>query len=286
MIPKTTRTSAPRGPEPGPAWLWSNDVGWSGHSGHGFAPRARPLPVCAPHLIRIPASLKRTTCSGTRHHPSWVMTPSFPVGNRGVSNGRGGRSGPAHSRGVRHGRRPALRRGHHRDWRRRWDARPPVRQQRRERRPAAGPRRRTRSRRRGRCGRGDPPSINEKNNVEGLKRLRKNFHNMLSKLGCTHHPLQRSLYCTRACRRRDRIPGGHRPLRPRSGQQRSRRELQGARRGQPVRGGHQLLPEHRGRDPSLTAIANARGSAITSPNAMAAIRAAMAAVDRAGKAVT
>ena len=38
-------------------------------------------------------------------------------------------------------------------------------------------------------------SINEKNNVEGLKRLRKKFHNMLSKLGMhPHHLLERSLY--------------------------------------------------------------------------------------------
>ena len=49
--------------------------------------------------------------------------------------------------------------------------------------------------------------------------------------------------------RRHGAPGGHRPLRDGPRRQRPRRQLQGARPGQPLRRGHQLLPEHRGGEP-------------------------------------
>ena len=46
-----------------------------------------------------------------------------------------------------------------------------------------------------------------------------------------------------------RAPGGHLPVRHRSGHLGARRQLQGPRAGQPLRGGHQLLPEHRSGEP-------------------------------------
>ena len=49
--------------------------------------------------------------------------------------------------------------------------------------------------------------------------------------------------------RRRRPPGRHLPLRPRSGDVRPRRRLQGARARQPLRGRHELLPQHRRREP-------------------------------------
>jgi choline dehydrogenase-like flavoprotein len=50
-------------------------------------------------------------------------------------------------------------------------------------------------------------------------------------------------------RGRVRPPGRHQPVRHRSGHVGSGRELQGARSGQPVRHGHELLPEHRSGEP-------------------------------------
>ena len=49
--------------------------------------------------------------------------------------------------------------------------------------------------------------------------------------------------------RRDRAPGRHDPVRHRPGELRARRELPGARGGQPLRRRHQLLPEHRRGEP-------------------------------------
>ena len=46
-----------------------------------------------------------------------------------------------------------------------------------------------------------------------------------------------------------RAPGGHLPVRHRPGHLGPRRHLQGPRAGQPLRGGHQLLPEHRSGEP-------------------------------------
>ena len=46
-----------------------------------------------------------------------------------------------------------------------------------------------------------------------------------------------------------RAPGRHLPVRHRPGHLGARRELQGPRAGQPVRRGHQLLPEHRRGEP-------------------------------------
>src|SRR6185437_6971332 len=49
--------------------------------------------------------------------------------------------------------------------------------------------------------------------------------------------------------RGDRAPGGHGAVRHRPGHVRARLRLQGARAGQPLRGRHQLLPEHRRGEP-------------------------------------
>ena len=46
-----------------------------------------------------------------------------------------------------------------------------------------------------------------------------------------------------------RAPGGHLPVRHRPRHLGPRRQLQGARTRQPLRGGHQLLPQHRGGEP-------------------------------------
>jgi choline dehydrogenase-like flavoprotein len=102
-------------------------------------------------------------------------------------------------------------------------------------------------------------SIYEKNNVEGVKRLRHKLDGMLSQLGMhEHHLLDRSLYLHKS------MPigatahqAGTVPLRHRSRRERARCELQSARRGQPLRGGHQLFPSIGAVNPSLTAIANA-----------------------------
>ena len=93
-------------------------------------------------------------------------------------------------------------------------------------------------------------SLDEKNNVEGVERLRHKLDGMLSHLGMeTTICSTAASTCTRACRSVRR-----RTRQARSGSAPTRlecpgRELQGARCGQPVRGGHELLPQHRSRGP-------------------------------------
>lgn len=89
--------------------------------------------------------------------------------------------------------------------------------------------------------------LDEKNNIAGLKRLRHKLQGMLGHLGMQeHHLLSRSLYLHKG------MPIGatahqalHRPVRRRPGHIRTGRGLQGPRSRQPVRGRHELLPEHR-----------------------------------------
>ena len=93
-------------------------------------------------------------------------------------------------------------------------------------------------------------AIDEKNNIEGLKRLRHKLEGMLGDLGMHEHLLDHSIYMHKAMpigatahqagTVRFGIGPGH--LSP-------RRELQGTRPGQPLRRRHQLLPEHRRREP-------------------------------------
>ena len=94
-------------------------------------------------------------------------------------------------------------------------------------------------------------SIDEKNNVEGVKRLRHKLDGMLSHLGMQeHHLLDRSLYLHKS------MPIGataHQAGTVRFGTDPAASaldvELQSARRRQPLRRGHQLLPKHRRREP-------------------------------------
>ena len=94
-------------------------------------------------------------------------------------------------------------------------------------------------------------SIDESNNVEGVKRLRHKLDGMLGHLGMRqHHLLDHSLYLHKThADRGHRPPGRHGALRDGPRLQRSRHQLPGARRGQPLRRGHQLLPEHRRGEP-------------------------------------
>ena len=92
-------------------------------------------------------------------------------------------------------------------------------------------------------------SIDEKNNVEGVKRLRHKLDGMLSQLGMQRAPSAgpQPLPAQEHADRCDSAPGRHGPLRHRSRRERAGCELQSARCGQPLRGGHQLLPQHRSR---------------------------------------
>ena len=94
-------------------------------------------------------------------------------------------------------------------------------------------------------------ALDEKNNVEGLKRLRHELQSRLGDLGMHEkHLLQpQHLHAQGHADRRDRAPGRHDPVRHRPGELRARRELPGARGGQPLRRRHQLLPEHRRGEP-------------------------------------
>ena len=94
-------------------------------------------------------------------------------------------------------------------------------------------------------------ALDEKNNIEGVKRLRHKLQGMLGDLGMhEHHLLDHSIYLHKG------MPigatahqAGHRPVRHRPGELRARRQLQGPRPGQPLRRRHQLLPEHRRGEP-------------------------------------
>ena len=94
-------------------------------------------------------------------------------------------------------------------------------------------------------------TLDEKNNVEGLKRLMHKLEGMLGSLGMQeHHLLDHSIYLHKG------MPIGataHQAGTVRFGDDPrslgARRELQGARRRQPLRRRHQLLPEHRRGEP-------------------------------------
>ena len=87
-------------------------------------------------------------------------------------------------------------------------------------------------------------------NVEARKRLYEALKSMLGKLGMEeHHALHHAYLQEPDPGRRSRAPVGHLPLRQRPGRLGARRRLQGARARQPVRRRHELLPEHRRREP-------------------------------------
>ena len=94
-------------------------------------------------------------------------------------------------------------------------------------------------------------SIGEKNNVEGVKRLRHKLEGNAQQAGHARAPSAgpEPVPAQEHADRRDSTPGRHRTLWHRPRRQRTRRELQSARRGQPLRRGHQLLPEHRRSEP-------------------------------------
>ena len=89
------------------------------------------------------------------------------------------------------------------------------------------------------------------NNQEPKHQLYGKLKSMLGHLGMhPDHLIPRTTYLKNdigiaGCR----PPGGYRSLRQRCRHLRPGRRLQGARAGQPVRRGHQLLPQHRGREP-------------------------------------
>ena len=83
------------------------------------------------------------------------------------------------------------------------------------------------------------------------KRLYEQLKSMLAHLDMHHHHL---LPAQRVSEERDpdrglRAPGGHLPVRRRPRDVGARHQLQGARGRQPLRRRHQLLPEHRRREP-------------------------------------
>ena len=94
-------------------------------------------------------------------------------------------------------------------------------------------------------------ALDEKNNVEGVKRLRHKLEGMLGDLGMhRHHLLDHSIYMHKA------MPIGataHQAGTVRFGTDPASSaldvELQGPRPGQPLRRRHQLLPEHRRGEP-------------------------------------
>jgi hypothetical protein len=63
-----------------------------------------------------------------------------------------------------------------------------------------------------------------------------------------HHVLRKNFYMDMDILAKLRAPGGP-PVRHRPGHLSPRRQLQGARTGQPLRGRHQLLPQHRRSEP-------------------------------------
>ena len=103
----------------------------------------------------------------------------------------------------------------------------------------------------GRRRRGDPPQHRREEQRRGCQatapQTRRNaqqaWHARASSAGPEPVPAQEH------ADRRDSTSGRHGPLRHRPRRERTRRELQSARRGQPLRGGHQLLPEHRRSEP-------------------------------------
>ena len=89
------------------------------------------------------------------------------------------------------------------------------------------------------------------NNQEPKQRLYHQLKSMLGHLGMhPEHLLPRTGYLKNEIPIAGvRPPGGHRPVRHRPGDLGPRRQLQGPRARQPVRRRHELLPEHRRREP-------------------------------------
>ena len=128
-------------------------------------------------------------------------------------------------------------------------------------RGAGPPRRRLLAVRRGPAAAGEPGhagagrqirlALDENNNVEGVKRLMHKLEGMLGDLGMHQHRLlDHSIYMHKGmpigatAHQAGTVRFGARP-----GELGAGRQLQGPRPGQPLRRGHQLLPEHRRGEP-------------------------------------
>ncbi len=94
-------------------------------------------------------------------------------------------------------------------------------------------------------------ALDEKNNIEGVKRLRHKLRGHARRPRHAPAPPARPQHLPAQghADRCHRAPGRHGALRPRPGELRAGRQLQGPRPGQPLRRGHQLLPEHRRGEP-------------------------------------
>ena len=88
-------------------------------------------------------------------------------------------------------------------------------------------------------------------NAEEADRLYEELKKILNHTGmAAHHVLRKNFYMDMdiplaGCAHQ----AGHLPVRHRPGHLGPRRQLQGPRTGQPLRRGHQLLPQHRGGEP-------------------------------------
>ena len=110
------------------------------------------------------------------------------------------------------------------------------------------------------------------NNDDEADGLYHELKKILNHIGMAeHHVLGKNFYMKMNIPdRRLRPPGRHVPVRRRPGDVGARRELQGPRARQPLRRRHQLLPQHRRREPGAHGDGQrASGSASTSPNASA-----------------
>ena len=93
-------------------------------------------------------------------------------------------------------------------------------------------------------------TLDEKHNMAGVKRLRHRLQGMLGALGFRGAPARpQHLPAQDDAHRCHGAPGRHGAVRLGSRELRARPDVQGPRAGQPLRGGHQLLPQHRRREP-------------------------------------